>query len=79
MSSVFLLLTLIYVISVHRETRGATEVRLSKQYDGVIEFRPRRQDCIIREKPVKKGLGGFVMNSDGWLIGRIALAFVMVE
>lgn len=78
MGSVFLVLTLAHVISVHREARGATEIRLSRTYDGVVEFLPREGDS---EKGLKRktGLGRLYISSDGWLIARIALAFVMVE
>lgn len=44
MGSVFLVLTLVHVISVHRRARGATEARLSRVYDGVVEFLPRDND-----------------------------------
>lgn len=80
MGSVFLVLTLAHVISVHREARGATEVRLSRTYDGVVEFLPR---SMMVEKGLKfkarAGIGRLYIGSDGWLIARIALAFVMVE
>lgn len=86
MSSVFLLLTLLYIISIHRETRGATEVRLSRTYDGVVEFRPKSQIASLLEKGNddqvymnNKGIAAFGLASDGWIIGRIALAFFMVE
>lgn len=78
MGSVFLVLTLVHVISVHRRARGATEARLSRVHDGVVEFLPRDNDF---EKGLerKTGLRRFYFGSDGWLIARIALAFVMVE
>jgi hypothetical protein len=75
MGSVFLVLTLIHVISVHREAHGATEVRLSRTYDGVVEYLPRE----ILEKGRRRGLGRLYIGSDGWVIARIALAFLMVE
>lgn len=78
MSSVFLLLTLAYVISVQRATKGATEIRLSKTYDGVIEFCPR---SLLEkgEMQLKRGLGMFGLSQDSWIVVRIFLAFVMVE
>lgn len=78
MSSVFLVLTLVHVISVHRGARGATEARVSRVYDGVVEFLPRDND-FEKGLEQKAGLGRFYFSLDGWLIARIALAFVMVE
>ena len=83
MSSVFLLLTLVYIISIQRETCGATEVRLSKTYDGVVEFRPKTHNSLLLEKDTGEFEKSISANSgiasDGWIIGRIALAFFMVE
>lgn len=81
MGSVFLLLTLFHVVTVHRQARGGTEIRLSRRYDGVVEYRQR---SIIEEKeesPLNlfQHFRKFGTSSDGWLIARIALAFVMVE
>ncbi|KAH0605412.1 uncharacterized protein H6S33_004634 [Morchella sextelata] len=78
MGSVFLVLTLIHVITIHRQAKGATEVRLSRTYDGVVEFRPRLDQTLEKGRK-RTGLGRLYIGSDGWLIARIALAFVMVE
>lgn len=78
MGSVFLVLTLVHVISVHKRARGATEARLSRVHDGVVEFLPR-ENYFEKGLKRKTGLGRFNIGSDGCLIARIALAFVMVE
>lgn len=78
MGSVFLGLTLVHVISIHKKARGNTEARLSRVYDGVVEFLPREND-FGEGLERKTRLGRLHIGSDGWLIVRIALAFVMVE
>ncbi|KAI5795746.1 hypothetical protein EDC01DRAFT_629674 [Geopyxis carbonaria] len=78
MGSVFLVLTLMHVISVHREARGGTIVRLSKTYD-VVEFWPREEEDDEAEKNTSGSFMKLGKRSDSGLIARIVLAFVMVE
>src|SRR5690606_15439607 len=72
-----------HIISVHRAARGSTRIRLSRTYDGVIEY--HQSSSPIVEKPSLLsaanflGMRKFGSGSDGWLIAKIALAFVMVE
>lgn len=74
MASIFLLLTLFHVLHVHIRARGGTRIRLSRTYDGVIEY----VQSPLPPSPLH-GIRKFLLSSDGWLIGRIVLAFLMVE
>ncbi|RPA85108.1 hypothetical protein BJ508DRAFT_13210 [Ascobolus immersus RN42] len=78
MASIFLLLTLLHVLRIHIRARGGTRIRLSRTYDGVIEY-IQSPLPLSRGPSVRSSIRKFLLSSDGWLIARIILAFLMVE
>lgn len=71
MGSVFLILTLVHVISVHRRARGATEARLSRVHNGAVEFLSR-ENAFEQGPKRNTGLGRFNTGLDGCLIENYA-------